>query len=200
MATKIIVVNKALIKLGAEPLMSETDNNKASRTLEVIYDSLLDTLLRSYRWAFAIKRVELAALTDAPTFGYSLQYQLPSDFLRMDEVRDSTMLPVWHWFWQRNISPPWQIEGRKLLTDIEAPLHLRYGSRVNDPSQWDSTFVEAFACMLAAEMCEAINQSSTKKQSAQQDFEAAIKAARAASAIERPPIMQQDTSWYTSRL
>lgn len=200
MTTKIIVINRALVKLGAERLMSETDNNKASRTVEAVYDDLLKTLQRSYRWAFTIKRAKIAALTETPEFGYTLQYQLPADFLRMDEIRDSSLLPVWHWHWSNGIDPRWQIEGRKILTDIESPLYLRYGALITDPSQWDSTFVEAFACALAAEMCESITQSSTKKTAAQQDFDTALKAARAASAIERPPIQQQDTSWYTSRL
>lgn len=180
--------------------MSETDNNKAARTVEAIYDGLLETLLRSYRWAFAIKRMKIGALIEKPEFGYALKYQLPSDFLRMDEIRDGSMLPIWHWYWMRSIEPQWQIEGRQILTNIEAPLHLRYGSKATDPSQWDSTFVEAFACLLAYEMCESITQSSTKKQAAGQDFDAAIKAARSASAIERPPIQQQETSWFTSRL
>ena len=178
--------------------MSETDDNKASRTIEAIYDGLLKTLQRSYRWAFTIRRVKVAALTDVPEFGYSLQYQLPADFLRMDEIRDSSLLPLWHW--GNGADPRWQIEGRRILTDIESPLHLRYGAYIPDPSQWDSTFSEAFACALAVEMCESITQSSTKKQSAQQDFDTAMKAARSASAIERPRIQQHETSWYTARL
>ncbi len=144
--------------------------------------------------------MKIAALTDIPEYGYSLQYQLPADFLRMDEIRDGTLLPMWHWHLSAGIDPLWQIEGRKILTNIEAPLHLRYGAKIADPSQWDSTFVEAFACMLAAEMCESITQSSTKKQSALQDFDTAIKAARASSAIERPPQQQRETSWFTARL
>ncbi|WBG90022.1 hypothetical protein N5580_13085 [Pantoea piersonii] len=200
MTTKIIVINRALVKLGEERLMSEMDNNKASRTIEAIYDGLLESLLRDYRWAFAIKRTKLAALSEAPAYGYSTQYQLPADFLRIDEVLNSALIEAWSYSGERLSSAPWQIEGRKILTDIESPLHLRYGAKVTDPSQWDSSFAEAFACLLAYEMCESITQSSTKKQAAAQDFDTAIKAARAASAIERPRIKQQETSWLTSRL
>ncbi|MEB5707368.1 hypothetical protein [Pantoea anthophila] len=200
MTTKIIVINRALVKLGEERLMSETDNNKASRTIEAIYDGLLESLLRDYRWAFSIKRAKLSALSDAPAYGYSHQYQLPADFLRMDEVLNSALMSPLRGAIDQLRDSPWQIEGRKILTDIEAPLHLRYGAKVTDPSQWDSSFAEAFACLLAYEMSESITQSSTKKQAAGQDFETAIKAARAASAIERPRIRQQETSWLTSRL
>lgn len=198
MATKIIVINRALTKLGSEKLMSETDNNKASRTIETIYDGLLDRILRAYRWAFAIKRVQLAALADEPVYGFQHQYQLPSDCLRIDAVADNIMRGL------RNLPvmkrPLWQREGNRILTDIDAPLYLRYGARITDPSQWDASFTDAFCCLLASEMAEPITQSSTKKQAALQDFELAIREARQTSAIERPPIQQQDTSWVTARL
>jgi hypothetical protein len=198
MATKIVIINRALTKLGSERLMSEMDNNAASRAIEAVYDGVLENLLRVYRWSFAIRRKQLAALTEKPEYGYQFQYQLPSDCQRIDAISDS-IRQEWHW---QNILPVplYQIEGRKILTDMESPIYLRYGAKVDDPSQYDSAFTEAFSCALAAEICETITQSSTKKQAALQDFELAIRQARQASAIERPPIQQQETSWYTARL
>ncbi|WP_312465711.1 hypothetical protein [Atlantibacter hermannii] len=198
MATKIVIINRAMTKLGAERLMSETDNNTQSRAIEAVYDGVLENLLRTYRWSFAIRRAKLAALAEKPEYGYQLQYQLPSDCLRIDAVSDSVRE---EWQWENILPVPrYQVEGRKILTDMESPLLLRYGAKVTDPSQYDSAFTEVFACALAVEICETITQSSTKKQAALQDYELAIKQARQASAIERPPIQQQETSWYTSRL
>lgn len=204
MATKINIINSALTKLGSERLMSETDNNAASRAVEAVYDGVLLALLRDYRWSFAIKRAKLAAMSDAPEFGYLFQYELPSDCLRVDMVNNQI-----YGDWQNHGShhheyqpqtPGYQIEGRKILTDIEAPLLLRYGSNVDDPSLYDSSFADTMACALAAELAESITQATTKKQSAQQDLEIALRRARQTSAIERPRIIQQDTSWYTARL
>ncbi|ELY5938435.1 hypothetical protein SNN83_001512 [Cronobacter malonaticus] len=197
MATKIIIINRALTKLGAELLMSESDNNKASRAIEAVYDGVLENILRVYRWSFAIKRAKLAALSTAPEYGYLYQYPLPADCLRIDMV---TNLEHQDWCGYTIPIPPYQVEGRKILTDTESPVFIRYGSKVEDPALFDSAFVEAFACALALEICESITQSSTKKQAAQQDFDLAIKQARSASAIERPPVQQQETSWYTARL
>lgn len=198
MATKIVIINRALTKLGSERLMSETDNNAESRAIEAVYDGVLENLLRIYRWSFAIRRAKLPALTDKPAYGYQFQYQLPADCLRIDAISDSVR-QEWHW---ENILPVprYQVEGRQILTDMESPLLLRYGAKVNDPSQYDSAFTEAFASALAVEICETITQSSTKKQAALQDYELAVRQARQASAIERPRIQQQDTSWYTARL
>lgn len=184
--------------------MSETDNNAASRAIEAVYDGVLLALLRDYRWSFAIKRAKLAALSDAPEFGYQYQYDLPSDCLRVDMVSNEA-----YGDWQhhgnghrgyRLQTPNYQIEGRRILTDIEAPLLLRYGSNVEDPSLYDSSFTDTMACALAVELAEILTQATTKKQSAQQDLEVALRRARQTSAIERPRIIQQDTSWFTARL
>ncbi|HBZ17499.1 MAG TPA: hypothetical protein DEO73_17305 [Pantoea sp.] len=198
MATKIVIINRALTKLGSERLMSEADNNAASRAMEAVYDGVLENLLRIYRWSFAIRRTQLASLTEKPAYGFQHQYQLPSDCQRIDAVSDSVMQGWGHN--EKFPAPRYQIEGGKILTDMEPPIFLRYGAKIDDPSKYDSAFTEALACALAVEVCETITQSSTKKQAALQDFELAIKQARQASAIERPLISQQDTSWYTSRL
>lgn len=181
--------------------MSEADDNAASRAVEAIYDGTLDALLRSYRWSFAIKRAQLAQLTEEPVYGYQFMYQLPSDCIRIDVVTDDVHLDWcdYEWTSYRPPIPRYQVEGRKILTDMDT-VYIRYGARMPDPTTYDEAFLEAFACKLAAELCETLTQSSTKKQAALQDFSSAIGAARNASAIERPPIRQQDTSWYTSRL
>lgn len=198
MATKIVIINRAMTKLGAERLMSETDNNTQSRAIEAVYDGVLDNLLRIYRWSFAIRRAQLAALTGETVYGYQFQYQLPADCLRIDAVSD---VPHQEWHYGYHMPfPRYQVEGRRILTDMESPIFLRYGAKIEDPSQYDSAFTEVFACALAVEICETITQSSTKKQAALQDYELAIKQARQASAIERPAIQQKDTSWYTARL
>lgn len=201
MATRIGIINRALTKLGSERLLSESDDSASSRAVADIYDGLLETFLRSYRWAFAIKRAQLAKLSDAPAYGYQYQYELPSDCLRVDAITDYQH-QEWHcheWEIYRLPVPRYQIEGRKVLTDMET-VYIRYGARMPDPTDYDETFTEAFVCKLAVELCETLTQSSTKKQAALQDLDMAIKAARAVSAIERPPIQQQDTSWYTARL
>lgn len=201
MATRIEIINRALTKLGSDRLMSEADDNAASRAVEAIYDGTLETLLRTYRWSFAIKRVQLAQLTEEPVFGYQFMYQLPSDCIRIDMVTNDVHMDWCDTQWEtyRLPIPQYQVEGRKILTDMDA-VYIRYGARMPDPTTYDEAFTEAFACKLASELCESITQSSTKKQAALQDFSAAISAARNASAIERPPVKQQDTSWYTSRL
>jgi hypothetical protein len=44
----------------------------------------------------------------------------------------------------------WRIEGGQLLTDVGAPLRLRYIARVEDVSQWDAMLLDVVAAKLAA--------------------------------------------------
>jgi hypothetical protein len=92
------------------------------------------------------------------------------------------------------------IEGRKILTNYAAPLRVRYVSRVEDTSQWDASFVEAFACRLAVEMAEDLTQSTGKKESAKDDYKTAIAKAIRADGIEQPPQDLPDDAWMLSRL
>lgn len=94
----------------------------------------------------------------------------------------------------------YSLEGNKILTNIGAPLKLRYISRVEETTQWDSMFVEAFACRLAMEMCEDLTQSNTKRQLAQSEYTAMLRSAIRASSIEQPAQAMPDNSWMLSRL
>src|SRR5690606_40618312 len=62
-------------------------------------------------------------------------------------------------------------------------------------SLFDALFVEAFACRLAAEACETITNSNTKKQAAWAEYGEAIGQARRANAIERPAVAMSDDTW-----
>lgn len=80
MASVIQVANRALTKLGAARIISLGDDNKQARAVASCFDDLRDDELRAHRWQFAMKRIELAALSEVPTFGYKHQYALPPDF------------------------------------------------------------------------------------------------------------------------
>jgi hypothetical protein len=94
----------------------------------------------------------------------------------------------------------WAIESGYILFNSAGPLRLRYIARVEDTTLWDSAFVEAFACKLAVETCEAITQSSEKRQLAKDEYSTAVQAARRAGAIELPPQQVADDTWVVGRL
>jgi hypothetical protein len=199
MASEIDIANRALSKIGEARITSFDDDSKPSRAMKSAFDFVRDAEFRAHRWHFTKKRITLPALSDKPLFGWTNQFQLPSDYLQLIQVgqcdpgidmRD----------YRFNSSTEWTIEGNVILTNYTAPLSIRYVARVTDPTRWDAAFNDAFACKLAVEVCEELTQSTTKKQSALQDYELAIKSAIRANAIELPPQYITDDSWILSRV
>lgn len=199
MASVIQVANRALTKLGAARITSLEDDNKQARAIASCFDDLRDDELRAHRWQFAMKRTSLAALSDAPAFGYNYQYAIPTDFLRIDMVDDKYPAAIMDNYISAEYLE-WTLEGNVILTDIAAPLKLRYIARISDPSQWDTNFREALASRIAMEICEDLTQSDTKKAGARDDYKRAISQAVRINSIEKPPVMPPDNSWVVSRI
>lgn len=199
MSSVIQIANRALTKLGSARITSIDDDVKAARSVKSCFEDLRDDELRAYRWQFAMKRTSLAALATAPAFGYLYQYQVPSDFLRIDMCDDrypSTIMD--NYIGTEYLD--WILEGNKILTDISAPLKLRYIARIEDPNQWDVNFREALACRIAAELAEDLTQSNQKRQLAWEEYKIAINKAIKSNSIEKLPVMPPDDQWVVGRL
>jgi hypothetical protein len=199
MATSdIAIANRALTKLGVARIISFGDNNEQARALQSMYTIVRDSELRAYTWNFSIKRASLAALVDVPAFDWARQFQLPADCLRL--------------LWAGNFYPgpnlsdfsnaPWkeyEIEGRSIMSNLPAPLRIRYVAQITDPTFFDPLFGEALACKLAIELAESLTSSSTNRQLAWSEYEKAIVKALRSDAIESPADTIADDTWMLSR-
>lgn len=193
MSSKVSIANRALAKLGDDRLLLLTDDTKAARTLNGMFDEVRDAELRRYRWKFALKRDALVALSAAPPWGYAYQYPLPSDYLAMAQVND---------FYVRTgtpNAPPYQIEGGRILTNYEAPLKVRYVARIENTGLYDPLFVELLACKLAMESCETLTQSETKFTRCAQQYKDALHEAIRQDAVEKAPDELPQGSWLDAR-
>ena len=139
MATEVGIKNAALILLGRAPLTSPTDNSEQGRVMAARFDAVRDAVIRAHPWNFAKTRTTLAVLATAPAFGWDKQYQLPTDpfCLRVLVINDDP-------------SEKFEVEGRLLLTDIGAPLKVTYLAQITEPADFDATFAEVMAVLLAA--------------------------------------------------
>lgn len=193
MASQVSIVNRALIKLGEQTILLLTDNVKQARTMAALFEDTRDAELRAHRWKFAMRRTLLTALVEPPPWGYQLQYDLPADFLALVQVNEI------HLRSGAKQRPPWRLEGRRLLTDLAAPLAVRYVARVDDTAVFDPLFVDALACRLAMEACEAQTQSDTKFQRVAGMYREAINLAVRQDSVEAPPDELPDGTWLESR-
>jgi hypothetical protein len=132
----------ALGKVGADSITAITDASANARACNRFYEPVRDELLRRHAWSFAINRATLAQLAEAPAFGYDHAYQLPASpyCLRVLELYE-----------ERDSGYDYLIEGRKLISDSDTA-RIKYIAQITDPAQFDSSFVEALATRLAAEI------------------------------------------------
>lgn len=196
--SETVVGNSALHKLGAGSILTFDDENERARALKSRFDPVRDALLRAYPWTFAMRRARLSADGVAPTFGYARSFTVPADCVRLHEV-DGSYVPTGGNLVQTDGSPAFMIEGRLILTDLPAPLEIRFVSRDAPPAEWDPLFDEALACRLAFDLSEKLTQSSGKKEAALRDFGIAIDTAVRVNAIESPPEEAVTDSWILSR-
>lgn len=193
MASEVEIANRALTKLGDARILALTDNTKPARELNSMFTLVRDQEMRRHRWKFAIKRDQISADATAPSWGYKYAYTLPSDYLGLVQVGEFYVRPYTK---QQGM---WTVEGRKLLTDEAPQLKLRYIALIDNPGLFDPLFVECFACKLAYESCEALTQSSTKKQGLRDDYKFALDEAMRCDALEIPPDDLPWGSWLESR-
>lgn len=200
-ASETAIANGALIKLGEQALLGDiTDQGNAfARILNAQYPDTRDALLRSFRWKFAMKRASLPADADVPDWGYAAQYQLPADYLAIDQVSDIYVgLDMSDY---RNMdAAEWAIEGQKILTDFTAPLPIRYVARIEEVGLFDPVFADLLSTKLAFDCCKAITGSESAKEGLRTDMQTAVRNALRVNAIERPPQPLPDDSWMIGRL
>ena len=194
MASTVSIVNRALTKLGAERILDLGDPTKNARVMKALYDDNLEQELATHSWKFAIRREQLAALNQAPVFGYAYAYQLPNDYLALVQIGQwlSTTAML-------DSKPLWSIEANQVLTDIEPPLAIRYVANITDTREYSPLFVEVLSCKLALEACESLTQSNTKKQMLQQEYQFAVNRAIQLSAIEKAPDALHTGNWLKAR-
>lgn len=190
MASNVEIANRALQKLGAKRITSLSEDSRNARSINAAFKSLRQAELRAHTWSFATKRASLAADATAPAFGKEKSFTLPSDFLRL-LPKDPELITN---------DLDWQIEGKKILTNDDAPLNIRYVYDVTDPNEMDILFREALSARIAKELCEEITQSNQKKEDAVFDYREVIAEAKRTNAIERISAVSPEDEWISIRL
>jgi hypothetical protein len=197
MAGVVDIVNQALSALGEARITSLDDPGQAAGLARSLYESVRDTEISRYSWNFARDRIQLPLLKEAPIFGWSYQYQLPPDCLRVLEAGPWPLALTDDYIMAENRA--WIIEGRNLLTNNGPPLNLVYLRRVEDPAFYPPAFVEVLAAKLAVRMCERLAGSNSKRELAAREYDLALKQAKRVDAIQLPPQRPADSEWMTAR-
>ena len=180
------IVNKALILIGAQRILSMADAGNEAQTAAELWDSVRDAVMRAYPWNCCVRQATLAALSSTPAFGYSYQYQLPQDPLCLRvlgmQYHDSIF----------------RIQGRYLLTD-ESTCSITYIARETDITIWDPLLKEAVAARLASELAYPLSNSATLAKTRWDLYREILAEARSIDAQEGTPEQYEVTAWLDAR-
>jgi len=188
MASNVSICNNALIKLGQDVIISLTEDSKAARLCNQIYESTRDAVFRAHPWNALIKRVELAQLTTTPAYKFEYEYQLPTDCLRVlstDKVEYETEV--------------FKVEGRKLLSDDTA-VSILYVAKVTDPNEYDILLQETIAARLAAELSVAMTDSNSLTQTMWTVYKDKLREARSTDGQEGTPDRIEADTYLNARV
>ena len=175
MASIVDICNGSLNQLGASTILTLTEDSKNARLCNARYTQVRDSLFRSHPWNCLIKRVELAKDTETPSWGFSYQFTLPADCLRV-----LTIL---------NYDYDYKVEGRKIVAN-HGTVKIQYVARITDPNQYDELLRETISAALGADIAFGITSNNQTAQNMYQLFQDKLRDARFVDSTEGQNIDQ----------
>ena len=195
------VINRALQLIAADTISDPDEDTTSARTAKLEYDAVVRAELSAYPWYFAKKQALLAREADAPLFKFGLSYTLPTDFLRLVELENRWVFSIDRRTQDTNPIPPYELQGRSLLTDIAAPMRIGYiRDVVDEPTIWHPLFEEVVVTSLAAVLANPLAKSMTQVDFLAKMRRGKINEARRVNAIQQPPEHIPDGSWMVARI
>ena len=169
MASVVQICNSALNQLGASSITALTEDSKNARVCNERYETIRDAVYRSHPWNCLIKRVQLAQDSDTPAWGFTYQYTLPADCLRILGIKD--------------YNSDYKVEGRKLLIS-ESSVYLIYLAQITDVNELDVLLRETISAHLAQDISYAITANLQVSKLMAEKYQAKLSEARHTDASE----------------
>lgn len=168
MASQIEISNAALFQLGANTITSLADTSQEALAINTWWAVSRRALLRLHPWNFAVKRQQLAQEVSTPLWEYDYKYTLPSDFIRLMEVKDDR---------------DYKLEAGQILTN-RTTCQIKYIFDVTDTTKWDGLFTDLMIARLAVDIAYAVTQDNGKRAEAVSLYREAQRVARAVDGQE----------------
>jgi len=169
MASIVGICNGALNQLGATTILSLTEDSKNARLCNSRFTQVRDALFRTHPWNCLQKRIQIAADSTAPAWGFKFVYTLPADCLRLLKILD--------------YDSNYKVEGRKVLSNTET-MKILYVARVIDPNEYDELLRETLSASLSADIAFAVTSNNTTSQNMYQLYQEKLKDARFVDSTE----------------
>ena len=177
--SQVSIVNRALALLGANKIVSLSDDTEEAKSAKNMYDDSLKSILAECAWSFALKRANLNMITTKPVWGGGNYFQKPSDCVRIfkSDVDDL------------------KIEGEYVNSNSNS-VGILYTYLCKDPSLYSPSFIDAFAYRLACDMCYDLTNISAKQSELLSVYESHfLPIAKSKNAKEQAPDEVKDGYW-----
>ena len=175
MASVVDICNGALNQLGATTILSLTEDSKNARLCNSRYTQIRDALFRTHPWNCLQKRIELAADTTAPAWGFTNAFTLPADCLRLLRILD--------------YDSNYKVEGRKILSNSSG-MKILYVARVTDPNEYDELLRETLSASLGADISFGVTSNNQTAKNMYELFKEKLRDARFVDSTEGQNVEQ----------
>lgn len=188
------LANLALMEVGeSTPLLDlESSTTTVGKISRMFYGQAWDETLRHAPWNFARKLARLPAMTEAPLFGFKRQFQLPSDYIAVQEIHGLCR----HEQWKVQEAS----DGSLVLAcDLPAPLDLAYTYRNRNVDRADPAFKGAFVFCQASYIAVPIAKDRVIRADCWAIFEKKTMLAKGADAREGSRLQPPDSDIVSGR-
>jgi hypothetical protein len=178
--TAVELCSAALIKLGAEPIASFTEERIEASVAARLYPIVLEGLLATHPWSFSITQQTLTASGSEPIADYAYGFALPAGCLRV--------LSAGYLGNGRGLD--YRVQGSRLLANCTA-LVLTYQHRPAE-ADFPAFFVNALIARLAAELCLPITENTTRGETLHHLAQGELRLARLIDSQQSTPRRVED--------
>lgn len=188
MASNVSLCNKALRRLGEDPIIALDNNTLWGKRCTAALPEVVRSVLSLDAWRSTTKRQYLAADSEKP-IGFTSSYSLPSDCLRLIAL-------------EQDQYQKWSIEGNKILTDksADSALQILYVSYSGDANDYTQPLYDAIALGLAHELSGYATSTNVSKDDLYTLYMHTVQTAININAKETPVRQLSSTSWIDVRL
>jgi hypothetical protein len=193
------VINDGLRHISANLIADPDEDTESARQAKGVYEQVVRSELEAYAWFFAKAQASLPQNAEQPLFRFARAFNLPSNFIRLVELEQRWVFNVIRYIDVDPI-PPYEIQGRAILTDLAAPLKISYLKDVtNDPTTWTPLFANVVSAALAIRLAMPLTKSEGMVTLATNIYKNELFRAKKANAIQMPPQQIPDGSWIMAR-
>lgn len=179
MASKVEIANLALSWLAVGPIISLDDDSNQAQLIKANYALTRDALLEEGYWTFATGRHVLAPLQEAPAYGYSHAFQVPSTTIAVRQVSSTPDFA-------NNSNIDFRVEGDRILCDYEL-IYIKTTELCDDENQMTPKFRRLLAANLAMDLAIPLTESNTREQQLAARYQAALEEALASDGLQGSP-------------